>query len=157
MEQYAWVLWIVLGVSLIVAEIFTLGFVLLWFGIGALVAAFLGYLGFGIGVQFLAFAIISSILTVLSRKIVHNKYLNSGEEKIKIGIDSLPGQIGMVTGSSQGTLNASEVQVYGSRWTAFPELGEEPLLEGEKVEVVEVKGTSIYVRKVRKLPGWRDE
>lgn len=157
MEQYAWILWIVLGVSLIVAEIFTLGFVLFWFGIGALAAAFLGYLGFGIGVQFLVFTAVSVILTMLSRRILHHKFLTEGGENIKTGVDSLPGQIGTVIGASKGTLKAGEVKVFGSTWTAFPEAGEQPLLEGEKVEVVEVKGASIYVRRVRELPEWRDE
>jgi membrane protein implicated in regulation of membrane protease activity len=31
-----------------------------------------------------------------------------------------------------------------------------PLLEGEKVEVVRVKGASIYVRRVNELPEWRE-
>jgi membrane protein implicated in regulation of membrane protease activity len=48
------------------------------------------------------------------------------------------------------------VKVYGSIWTAFPESGEEPLTEGEKVEVIRVQGSSIYVRKVRELPDWRE-
>ena len=157
MEQYAWILWIVLGVSLIVAEIFTLGFVLFWFGIGALAAAIFGYLGFGVGFQFLVFAFVSILLTVLSRKIFHNRYLNNGNETIRTGVDSLPGKIGTVTGASKGSLNAGEVKVYGSTWTAFPDIGEGPLLEGEKVEVVEVKGASIYVRRVRELPEWREE
>lgn len=157
MEQILWVLWVILGISLIVAEIFTLGFVLFWFGIGALVAAFLGYLGFGIGIQFLAFALTSIILTLLSRQIFHNKFLNRSGKDLKTGIDALPGQIGTVTTGSKGSLNSGEVKVYGSIWTAFPEAGEKPLLEGEKVEVVEVKGASIYVRRVRELPEWREE
>lgn len=157
MEQYLWVLWIILGISLMVAEIFTLGFVLFWFGIGAIMAAFLGYLGFGIGIQFLAFALTSSILTILSRQIFQNRFLNNGEKDIKTGIDSLPGKVGTVIGGSKGSLNAGEVKVYGSTWTAFPEAGEQPLLEGEKVEVVEVKGASIYVRRVRELPEWRED
>ena len=36
MSEWFWVLWCILGAILIVAEIFTTGFVLLWFGIGAL-------------------------------------------------------------------------------------------------------------------------
>ncbi len=156
MEQYAWILWIVLGVSLIVAEIFTFGFVLFWFGIGGLMAAFLAFLGFGLGVQFLVFATVSIGLTLLSRKIFHNNYLNGEEDSIKTGADSLPGKIGTVSGSSKGVLNGAEVKVFGSTWTAFPENGEEPLLEGEKVEVVEVKGSSIYVKRVRELPEWRE-
>jgi len=39
MASWLWIFWVVLGLVLIVAEIFTSGFVLLWFGIGALAAA----------------------------------------------------------------------------------------------------------------------
>ena len=42
MSDWFWVLWCILGAILIVAEMFTSGFVLLWFGIGALAAAFAG-------------------------------------------------------------------------------------------------------------------
>jgi membrane protein implicated in regulation of membrane protease activity len=40
-----WYIWVLLGVLFIVAEVFTTGFVLLWFGIGALVAALLALTG----------------------------------------------------------------------------------------------------------------
>lgn len=157
MEQYAWILWIVLGVSLIVAEIFTFGFVLFWFGIGALAAALAGLLGVGFVGQFLIFAIVSVALTALSRTIFANLFSRNETDDIKMGVDSLPGQIGTVTAPSKGTLQSGEVKVFGSTWTAFPEPGEEPLVEGEKVEVARVKGASIYVRKIRELPDWRDE
>jgi membrane protein implicated in regulation of membrane protease activity len=156
MEQYAWILWVILGISLIIAEIFTLGFVLFWFGIGALVAAFAGYLGFGIGIQFMSFAIVSIVLTALSRTIF-SKYYPGKEDALKYGVDSLPGKIGTITGASKGTLQSAEVKVFGSTWTAFPEEGEEPFREGEKVEVVQVKGASLYVKRIRELPEWRNE
>ena len=69
MDQIAWIPWLVLGVVLIVAEIFTLGFVLLWFGIGAIAAALVGVLGGGLFLQFLVFAITSISLTAMSRTI----------------------------------------------------------------------------------------
>jgi membrane protein implicated in regulation of membrane protease activity len=74
MDQIAWLLWLILGVGLIVAEIFTLGFVLFWFGIGAIAAAFAGFLGAGVGWQFLVFAVVSVGLTAMSRTIFA-KYL----------------------------------------------------------------------------------
>ena len=157
MEGLGWMLWGILGVALIIAEIFTLGFVLFWFGIGALVAAFVGFLGFGIFWQFLAFAIVSVTLTVLSRKIFADLYSQGNNDLLKTGIDSLPGQIGTVTGASNGSLQSGEVKVFGTTWTAFPEDGDKPLLEGEKVEVVRVKGSSLYVRRIGELPDWREE
>ena len=160
MEQFAWILWIVLGVGLIIAEIFTFGFVLFWFGIGALAAALAAQLGFGFGVQFLIFASVSVALTAMSRTLFAGYFRHGDEYSVKTGVDSLPGQIGTVTISSKGTLNEGAVKVFGSTWTAFPVDGETPLLEGEKVEVVEIKGSSIYVSKVREnkeLPDWRKE
>ena len=160
MEQTAWIIWIVLGVILIVAEIFTLGFVLLWFGIGALAAAFAGWLGFGFTFQFLIFAIVSIALTAMSRTILVDYFSKDKADEIKMGMDSLPGQIGTVTMASKGALQEAAVKVYGSTWTAFPVNSEISLVEGEKVEVVRVQGSSIYVQKVgelKKIPEWREE
>ena len=158
MEQSAWILWILLGVILIIAEIFTLGFVLFWFGIGAFAAALAGFLGFGMVVQFIVFAAVSTVLTVMSRTILANYFSQTDENAFKTGIDSLPGQIGTVTSASKGTLQEGAVKVYGSTWTAFQMDGETNLIEGEKVEVVSVKGSSIYVRRAeRELPDWRED
>ncbi len=155
MEQFTWILWIVLGAVLIIAEIFTLGFVLLWFGIGALAAALVGWVGFGVGFQFLVFTVISIVLTAMSRTIFV-KYFPQDEDAVKTGIDSLPGQIGTVTLASKGALQEGAVKVYGSVWTAFPIDDETPLVEGEMVEVVRVQGSSIYVRSTKELPEWRE-
>lgn len=158
MEQYTWIFWVVLGVILIVAETFTLGFVLLWFGIGALFAAVAGLFGVGLLGQFLIFAAVSVALTAASRTIFSNFLSRRGDDSVKIGIDSLPGQIGTVSTGSSGALNEGAVKVYGSTWTAFPEDSETVLVEGEKVEVVRVQGSSIYVRPVVKhLPDWRGD
>jgi membrane protein implicated in regulation of membrane protease activity len=158
MEQLAWILWAILGVGLIIAEIFTLGFVLFWFGIGAFAAALIGFLGFGFIWQFLAFALVSVALTATSRTIFANYFAHNDENTIKTGVDALPGQIGTVSAPSKGALHEGAVKVFGSTWTAFPIDEETPLIEGEKVEVVHVKGSSIYVRKIagaRELPEWR--
>ena len=156
MEEYIWILWLVLGVSLIIAEIFTLGFVLFWFGVGAVAAAAAGYFGLGIFWQFAVFAIISTALTVMSRTIFARAFSHHDDNQLKIGADALPGKIGTVTEASRGALNEGAVRVYGSVWTAFPADGETVLEAGEKGEGVSVEGSSIYVRRVsNELPEWR--
>jgi inner membrane protein len=152
MEHFAWIGWTIFGIVLIVVEIFTLGFVLFWFGIGALIAALAGFLGIGFLGQFLIFAVVSISLTFFSRKIFSN-YQNND---ILTGIDSIVGQIGTVSSSSKGVLNKGEVKVFGSIWTAISDDGE-LLTEGEKVEVVRIKGSTIYVQKYKELPEWREE
>jgi hypothetical protein len=52
MSDLVWILWVVLGVILIVAEIFTSGFVLLWFGAGAIAAALAALAGRATRFQF---------------------------------------------------------------------------------------------------------
>jgi membrane protein implicated in regulation of membrane protease activity len=153
-----WIFWLVLAVGLIIAEIFTLGFVLFWFGVGALAAAVIAFSGLGLGWQFAVFAIVSIVLTAMSRTIFARYLPHSEGNAIKSGIESLPGKIGTVSSASKGALNEAAVKVFGSTWTAFPTEDEDALTEGEKVEVVEVRGSSIYVRRVREgLPSWRGD
>ena len=157
MEHYIWIFWTVLGAILIVAEIFSTGFVLLWFGIGALAAALANLLGVDSFVaQFLIFAIVSVALTAASRTIFVNYF---SREKtggdLKTGMETLPGKIGTVVSSSRGALNEGAVKVFGSTWTAYPADGEEPLEAGDRVEVERVDGSSIYVRRMDQGRDWR--
>lgn len=159
MENWLWIFWIVLGAILMVAEIFTSGFVLFWFGIGALAAALAGLLGItSLGLQFLIFAGVSIGLTAASRTIFVNYFSREKEgTTLRTGVDSLPGKIGTVVSSSRGALNEGAVKVYGSTWTAYPAPGEEPLEAGERVCVESVEGASIYVRRVIEGSDWRQK
>jgi len=157
MENYLWIFWAILGAILVVAEVFTTGFVLLWFGIGALVAGFAGLLGVhSIVAQFLIFAIVAIALTAASRTIFVNYFSRekSGGD-LKTGVEALPGKIGTVVSSSRGALHEGAVKVFGSTWTAYPADGEEPLEAGDRVEVCSVQGASIYVRRLGAGPDWR--
>jgi len=157
MSDWLWILWAVLGGILIVAEIFTTGFVLLWFGVGALAAAFAGFIGISsLVVQFLIFTFVSIGLTAASRTIFINYFSREKTgESLRSGVDALPGKIGTVVSSSKGALQEGAVKVYGSTWTAYPAAGEPPLEAGERVCVDSVEGASIYVRRVGGEPDWR--
>ena len=158
MSDWFWVLWCILGAILIVAEIFTSGFVLFWFGIGALAAAFAGFIGVdSLLIQFLIFAGVSSALTAASRTIFVNYFSRERTgESLRSGVDALPGKIGTVVSSSKGALNEGAVKVFGSTWTAYPAPGEAPLEAGERVSVERIEGASIYVRRIGSgEPDWR--
>jgi len=159
MSEWMWVLWFILGAILIVAEIFTTGFVLLWFGIGALVAALAGFIGIdSLVIQFLIFATISISLTAASRTIFINYFSRERTgQSLRSGVDALPGKIGTVVSSSKGALQEGAVKVFGSTWTAYPAPGEPPLEAGERVCVESVEGASIYVKRVGGEPDWRSK
>ena len=157
MSDWLWILWFILGAILVVAEIFTSGFVLLWFGIGALVAAVAGLIGINsLAIQFLIFAGISVGLTAASRTIFI-KYFSreKSEPTLRSGVDALPGKIGTVVSSSKGALQEGAVKVFGSTWTAYPAAGEPPLEAGERVCVDSIEGASIYVKRIGGEPDWR--
>jgi len=157
MENYLWIFWAILGAILVIAEIFTTGFVLLWFGIGALAAGLAGLVGVhSIILQFLIFAVVSIGLTAASRTIFVNYFSRekSGGD-LKSGVEALPGKVGTVVSSSRGALHEGAVKVFGSTWTAYPAEGEDPLEAGDRVEVLQVRGASIYVKRVDASPDWR--
>jgi len=159
MNDLFWILWCVLGAILIVAEIFTSGFVLLWFGVGALAAAFAGMVGINsLVLQFLIFAGVSIGLTAASRTIFVNYFSREKTgDSLRTGVDSLPGKIGTVVSSSKGSLQEGAVKVFGSTWTAYPAPGEGPLEAGERVCVESIQGASIYVRRVDEGRDWRQK
>lgn len=159
MDNYFWILWCILGAVLIVAEIFTSGFVLLWFGIGALAAAFVGMIGIdSLAVQFGVFALVSIGLTAASRTIFVNYFSREKTgDSLRTGVDALPGKIGTVVSSSRGAMQEGAVKVFGSTWTAYPAVGESPLEAGERVRVESVEGASIYVRRIDESADWRQK
>jgi len=159
MTEWLWVFWAVLGAILIVAEIFTSGFVLLWFGIGALAAGLAALVGIdNLGIQFFIFAAVSIGLTAASRTIFVNYFSKERTgQSLRTGVDALPGKIGTVVSSSRGALNEGAVKVFGSTWTAYPAPGEEPLEAGERVCVESVEGASIYVRRIGEDRDWRQK
>jgi membrane protein implicated in regulation of membrane protease activity len=145
----AWIIWLIVGAILIAAEALTTGFFLLWFGIGALVAATLALLGVeSLVVQTAVFLAVSALLVIASRTILE-RFLprSSSAGELKSGVETMIGQMGIVVEASQGALKQGAVKVYGSVWTAFPIEGEAPLTVGESVRVERVEGNSIYVRR----------
>ncbi len=157
MDNLYWILWCVLGAVLIVAEVFTTGFVLLWFGIGALAAGFAAIVGIdNLALQFVIFALVSVGLTAASRTIFVNYFSREKTgDSLRTGVDSLPGKIGTVVSSSRGAMQEGAVKVFGSTWTAYPAPGESPLEAGERVRVESIEGSSIYVRRIDDTSDWR--
>jgi membrane protein implicated in regulation of membrane protease activity len=151
--SYAWVIWLIIAAIFAAAEVFTSGFVLLWFGAGALAASLLALLGVeSLTAQMIVFLIASVALVIASRTIFERFFTRrSDSRQVKSGVETMIGQVGTVVEPSRGALNAGAVKVYGSVWTAFPAEGEWPLKEGDSVAVERIEGNSIYVRRTPRL------
>ena len=68
MADLMWLAWFSMAIVLFVGEMMTAGFFLFWFGLGALAAAVVAGLGFGIFYQWLTFALVSTFGVLFSRK-----------------------------------------------------------------------------------------
>src|SRR5262245_22138469 len=145
----AWIVWLIIAAIFAAAEVFTTGFVLLWFGVGALVAAILNLLGVeSVTAQTIVFLIVSVALVIASRTILDRFFTRSSPSgTFRSGVETMIGQTGTVVEPSRGALNEGAVKVYGSVWTAFPAEGEWPLREGDSVSVERIEGNAIYVRR----------
>ncbi|MGA2298783.1 MAG: NfeD family protein [FCB group bacterium] len=140
--------WFILGLILCVLEIIIPGFVLLWFGIGALVVAGLDFLGVhNLFLQVIIFAVLSIALTALSRTIFKNFFIRTSPGKrLKTNADALLDKEGVVTTTINNGLSQGRIYVEGQDWSARSE-SNELLEEGTKVKIVRYEGARLFVIK----------
>ena len=136
------VIWLVILAVMIVMEIVSLGLTTIWFGIGAIGAAIVAWMGYGFWLQLLVFAVLSLVSMALFRPL-EVKYLNRDKEKTTI--DEVVGKTVVVTKQIDNEMAAGEVQLNGMSWTARSESGR-VIPEQERVTVVSVEGVKLIVK-----------
>ena len=139
--QFWWV-WMILAAICIVAEIFTAGFFILWFGVGALAAGLLSLLGLGAGWQWAAFVVVSGVLFAVSRRFAERF---TKQQPPGIGADRFIGKQGLVLEKISNRENTGRVRIDKEEWRADSETGED-IPKGERVEVTRVDGTHMVVK-----------
>jgi membrane protein implicated in regulation of membrane protease activity len=137
-----WWIWMIIAGFFVVGEIFTAGFFLLWFGIGAAAAGILALLGFGPGWQLGAFVIVSGVLFVVSRRFAERF---SKKQPPGIGADRFIGKEGVVLEEIDNVKNTGRVRLKKEEWRADSET-DEVIPEGARVEVVRLDGTHLVVK-----------
>lgn len=142
MEQWIPWIWVILALILAVAEIFTTGFMLICFGLGALAAAGVAWLGFGLPVQAVTFLITSSAAVALVRPLVTRI---SNRDTYLIGIDRVVGRTALVMETIDPATGRGVVRVGSEPWSARS-LDGTPIAAGSQVEIVRVEGTHLLVR-----------
>ena len=140
--------WLVLGLVLIVAEIFIPSFTILWFGLGALVvgvAALLFEIPFSI--QVLIWTVFSVLFTVLWFKLVKPKMVDSSNSQA--ARESAIGESGQViklpAGDTKGKLRFSTPILGEDEWEFSCE-AEVDL--GDRLHIQEISGNVLVVAKL---------
>lgn len=136
------IIWLIILAVMIVIEIATLGLTTIWFGFGAIGAAIVSWMGYGIWVQLAVFAILSVIAMVLCRPFAV-KYLNKDKEKTNV--EDVVGKTVVVSKEINNEMATGEVKLNGMEWTARSQDGR-VIPPNERVTVMSVEGVKLIVK-----------
>ena len=140
-----WWHWAVGGIALILAELALPAFVLVWFGLGALLVALMVALAPGIGLtgQLAIWLVASIVLIVLWFRV-----FKPGAHKTRIGMAdaNVIGEAGLlahdVAPFEKGEVRFQKPLLGTDTW---PCIADEPIKAGERVKVVSVEGSFLKV------------
>ncbi len=138
--------WLIIAGVLFLGEALTPGFILMWFGIGALVGALLSLMGVHLYLQIAAFIITSAVLLIFTRPIIKNLVK---QKDIPSNVYAMKGKRGVVIQEINNILGQGQVKIGGEVWRAESE-NEEGIEAETEVEVIRVDGVKAIVSQVVK-------
>ena len=144
MPIYYW--WLIIGVILIIGEMFTTDFSLACIGLAFMAAALPAYLGLSFFIQAVFFAVVAIILFLAVRPFAL-KYLHRNDGKAKTNVDALIGRKGLVTEEINEEKNTGRVQIDGDFWKA---VAAETIPAGAEVKVEKMEGIILTVKGEKK-------
>lgn len=136
------IIWLIIVAVMVVIEIISLGLTTIWFGIGAVGAAVAAWMGYGIWVQLVVFALLSVVAMALCRPFAI-RYLNRDKEKTNV--ENVVGKTVVVSKKIDNEIASGEVKLNGIEWTARSEDGR-VIPENERVTVTAVEGVKLIVK-----------
>ena len=136
------VVWLIAGVALAAAELFTLDFVLIMLATGAFAAAGVGALGGGLILQAVAFAVVSTLGLGVARPAIR-RHVHRNADQTPMGVEAIEGTEATVVDKVTG--EAGMVKIGGELWSARAFDATQVLEAGERVRVVEIKGATALV------------
>ena len=139
------VIWLIAVVVFVLAEAATLGLTSIWFACGSLLAMVAALLDVSIWGQLLVFILGSALLLASTRKWVSKLKLG----RVKTNADRIIGQQAVVIQTIDNQAAKGQVRVGGQVWTARS-VEDEPILAGTQVEVVQITGVKVIVKKMEK-------
>ncbi len=137
-EVWRW-LWTIFAIVMGIGEIFTAGFFLLPFAIGAAAAAILAWADVAVLAQWLVFFGVSILSLVVLRRFISRQ--DEGEQP-KVGANRWVGVRGIVLEDIDPQSGAGMVRVATEEWRATSMM---PIAKDARIIVTEVQGTRFVV------------
>lgn len=141
-----WHVWLIAGLVLLIAEIFTTGFAVGVFGIACFAAAIGAAFGLSFEVQLLCFGIASGTIALAIRPLVLRCFASS-EVGSSTNVDALIGRSGFVTEEIDPKANTGRLKLAGEEWKAAS-FDETAIEAGSGVIVRRVEGCTLFVERL---------
>jgi membrane protein implicated in regulation of membrane protease activity len=138
-----WQIWVLTGLILGALELKLSGYVMLWFGIGAFVAALLSTLGLPFNSQLVAFNLVSVALLIGSRTLF-KRFFMRGASSVRHGVEAMLGADAVVVEAIPRD-GLGTVRINGELWSARSVAG--AIAEGEHVRIENLEGLKLAVRR----------
>lgn len=138
-----WQTWVIIAGLCFVIEIATVGFLVFWFGIGALIAMIVSLFTDNIAIQTATFVISSTILIFFTRKFANK--ISKNDDSIKTNAYSIIGKKGLVIKDINPESGEGQVKVGTEVWSA-KSANEVKIEKGTEIEVVEISGVKAIVK-----------
>jgi len=134
--------WFILGLGLFLLELVIPGFFIFFFGLGAWVTALVCLIGSpGTNLQIIIFAISSTLLLLVLRRIIQKKFLNSKNTQSDNVEDEFTGKEALAKIDFGGIRNG-KVEFKGTTWTAE---SQSEIKEGQRVIIIEKDSFKLIV------------
>ena len=137
-----WQFWLIASGVFFIIEMITLGFLVFWFGIGALLAMITSFFTDNIIIQSSVFVISSGLLIFATKPFI--KKFAKNNDTVPTNVYSLVGKIGKVTEDVDNIQGTGIVKVAGEEWSAICN-GNITISKGTEIKVVEIRGVKALV------------
>ena len=138
-EVWRWV-WTILAVVMLIGEIFTAGFFLLPFGIGAAAAAILAWFEAGSAAQWITFFVVSIVSLLYVRRFVHHQ---DDDDPTPVGSNRYLNAKAVVLETVNTEAGTGMVRMESEKWRATTE--GDPIEPGTAVKVLRITGSRLVV------------
>ncbi len=142
-----WQIWLIIAGICLIIEIMTVGFLIFWFAIGALLAMIVSLFVENLVIQTSVFVLSSTILIFATKPFV-KKFANN-KNNIKTNVYSTVGKIGIVTQDIDSIHSLGQIKVGGEIWSAIG-MNDINIPQGTEVEIKEIKGVKAIVSPIQK-------
>lgn len=142
-----WQIWLIMAGVCLIIEIITVGFLIFWFAVGALLTMVVSFFTNNIIIQTSVFVISSTILIFATKPFVKKFAIN--KNAIQTNVYSTIGKIGIVTKDIDSIQSLGQVKVGGEVWSAIG-LDDMNIPQGTEVEIKEIKGVKAIVAPLQK-------